>query len=171
MMEEESIEIIQKAIEIEGFGLDYYNKLKGAVSDKEGAALLGFLANAENEHREQLTSILEKYGAEVRKTEIDILVADILMEEGIQNIFKGLMAKDKLEVVDAIEAMKLGMEVEVKSIDFYRKNAAKTPEQDIATLFNDLSNWEKEHLALLKENLRTLKNEGVWYGYVPILEG
>jgi rubrerythrin len=171
MMEEESIEILQKAIDIETFGQDYYTKLKSAVSDKEGAALLGFLANAENEHIEQLTKILGKYDAEARKTEIDILVADILMEEGIQNIFKGLMAKNKLEVTDAIEAMKLGMEVEARSIDFYRKNAEKTPEQDIATLFNDLSNWEKEHLTLLKENLRTLKDEGVWYGYVPILEG
>ena len=171
MMEEESIEILQKAIEIEAFGLDYYNKLKGAVSDREGAALLGFLANAEKEHREQLTGLLDKYGAEARKTEIDTLMANILMEEGIQNIFKSLMKKDKLEVVDAIEAMKLGMEVEARSIDFYGKNAEKTPEQDIATLFNDLSNWEKEHLALLKENLRTLKDEGVWYGYVPILEG
>ncbi|UCE37702.1 MAG: ferritin family protein [Thermoplasmata archaeon] len=170
-MEEESIEILQRAIEIEAFGLDYYNKLKGAVEDREGSALLGFLANAENEHREQLTSILNKYGAEARKTEIDTLMADILMEEGIQNIFKDLMAKDRLEIVDAIEAMKLGMEVEAKSIDFYKNNAQKTPEQDIATLFNDLSNWEREHLALLKENLRTLKDEGVWYGYVPILEG
>jgi rubrerythrin len=170
-MEEESLEILQKAIEIEVFGLDYYTKLKGAVSDKEGAALMGFLANAEKEHKEYLTNMLGKYGAEARKTEIDTLVANILMEESIQKIFKGLMAKDKLEVTDAIEAMKLGMEVEARSIDFYRKNAEKTPEQDIATLFNDLSNWEKEHLALLKENLRTLKDEGVWYGYVPILEG
>jgi rubrerythrin len=171
MMEEESIEILQKAIEIEAFGQDYYNKLKGAVEDKEGSALLGYLANAEKEHQEQLMNILTNYGAEARKVEIDTLMADILMEEGIQNIFKGLMAKAKLEVTDAIEAMKLGMEVESRSIDFYRKNAEKTPEQDIATLFHDLSNWEKEHLALLKENLRTLKDEGVWYGYVPILEG
>jgi hypothetical protein len=38
-------------------------------------------------------------------------------------------------------------------------------------LFNELVDWEKEHLELLKENLRMLKNEGSWYGYVPILEG
>ncbi|UCE73975.1 MAG: ferritin family protein [Methanomassiliicoccales archaeon] len=170
-MEEESIEILQKAIEIEAFGLEYYNKLKGAVDDREGSALLGYLANAENEHKDHLTGILSKYGAEARKTEIDTLMAEILMDEGIQKIFKDLMKKDKLETVDAIEAIKLGMDVEARSIDFYKQNADKTTESDIATLFSDLSNWEKEHLALLKENLRSLKDEGVWYGYTPILEG
>ncbi len=170
-MEEESKEILQRAIEIEVFGLDYYNKLKDAVEDREGAALLGYLASAENEHREYLTVLLSKYGAQARKIEIDTLMAGIFMDEGVQKIFKNLMKMDKLEVVDAIEAMKLGMEVEARSIDFYRKNSNKTPEPDIAKLFTDLSKWEKEHLALLKENLRTLKDEGVWYGYAPILEG
>lgn len=170
-MQEESMEILQRAIEIEVFGNHYYNKLSDGVEDKEGKALLTHLANAEEEHKELLEGMLNRYGGETRKTEIDSLIANILMDEGIEKIFKGLMKKDKLETIDAIEALKLGMDVELKSINFYKSNAKKSPESDIVSLFTELSNWEKEHLDLLKENLRTLKDEGVWYGYVPILEG
>ena len=63
------------------------------------------------------------------------------------------------------------MTVEARSINFYESNAKKSPEYDIVALFTELSNWEKEHFDLLKENLRSLEDEGVWYGYVPILEG
>ncbi|UCG68359.1 MAG: ferritin family protein [Thermoplasmata archaeon] len=170
-MKEEIIEILHRAIEIEVFGNYYYNKINSGLEDREGKALFKNLANAEEEHIETLSKMLNQYGGETRKTEIDNVIATILMEEGIENIFKGLMEKDILEKVDALEAMKLGMEVEARSIAFYSKNAEKSPKADVAALFTKLSNWEKEHLDLLKENHRMLKDEGVWYGYVPILEG
>lgn len=170
-MDEENIEILQKAIQIEEFGNYYYNKLKIAVENNEGKGLLTYLANAEEEHKERLEGILSRFGREVQKTEIDVLIADILMDEGVETIFKGLMEKTKFEKMDAIEAIKLGMGVEAKSIKFYEDNSKKSPEQDIADLFRELTSMEKEHLELLSENLRSLKDEGTWYGYVPILEG
>jgi hypothetical protein len=30
---------------------------------------------------------------------------------------------------------------------------------------------ERGHLAMLRENLRYLEDDGSWFGYVPILEG
>lgn len=170
-MQEESIEILHKAIDIEVFGNHYYNKLSNGVENKEGKALLTYLAKAEEEHKERLEGMLNRYGGEARKTEIDTLIAGILMDEGVEKIFRALMDKSKLENVDAIEATKLAMNVEAKSIDFYSDNAKKSPETDLVDLFTELSNMEKEHFDLLKENLRSLENEGVWYGYVPILEG
>ena len=170
-MNEESIEILQKAMDIEVFGKHYYNKLVNGVENKEGKALLTYLANAEEEHKKRLEGMLDRYGKEARKTEIDSLIADIFMDEGVEKIFNELMQKDKFETVDAIKAMKLGMTVEARSINFYESNAKKSPEYDIVALFTELSNWEKEHFDLLKENLRSLEDEGVWYGYVPILEG
>lgn len=170
-MDDESKKILQKAIDIEIFGYNYYNKLKNLVENKQGQSLLGFLANAEEEHETYLRKTCKHLGHEPVITELGNLVADILMDEGLQKIFNGLMEKEKLENVDAIEAIKLGMEVEAKSIKFYKNNADKSPESDIVKLFTELSSWETEHLELLKENLRMLKDEGTWYGYTPILEG
>jgi rubrerythrin len=170
-MKEEIREILHRAIEIEVFGTYYYNKISNGLEDREGKALFKNLANAEEEHEETLNQMLDKYGGEAITTEIDNVIASILMEGGIENIFKDLMKKDKLEKVDAIEALKLGIEVEARSIAFYKNNAKKSPKTDLEALFTKLSNWEKEHLDLLKENHRMLKDEGSWYGYVPILEG
>jgi rubrerythrin len=170
-MREGIMEILQRAIDIEVFGNHYYNKLTSSVEEKEGKALLTFLANAEEEHKERLEKMLNQYGGQAIKTEIDSLIANILMDEGVERIFKDLMEKGKLEKIDAIEATKLGMDVEAKSIKFYEENAQKSPEADLKDLFTELTSIEKEHFDLLKENLRTLKDEGIWYGYVPILEG
>ena len=171
-MKEESVEILQKAMDIEEFGYDYYTKLRSAVKDKQGEALLGYLANAEMEHKERLGGMFNQLGGKAKETEteIDTLIADILMDEGMERIFRGLMEKSELEKVDAIEAVKLGIDVEKKSIGFYSANAKKSHEPDVTTLFIELSSMEKEHLELLEENLRNLKDEGVWYGYIPILD-
>lgn len=170
-MREEIVEILQRAIDIEIFGNHYYNKLTDKVKDKEGKALLTYLANAEEEHKERLDKMLNQYGGQARKTEINSLIPSILMDEGVEIIFRDLINKNKLEKIDAIEATKLALNVEAKSIDFYAENAKKSPETDLKDLFTELTSIEKEHFDLLKENLRTLKDEGVWYGYVPILEG
>ncbi len=81
------------------------------------------------------------------------------------------MEKEELSNFDAQEALKLGMSVEANSIKFYKDNANKSPEPEITALFNELVAWEQEHMELLKENLRMLRDEGSWYGYIPILEG
>jgi rubrerythrin len=145
--------------------------LKLAVDSEEGKALLSYLADAENEHKERLESILNRFGGGAFKTEIDALVAEILMEEGTKRIFKGLMEKSKLDKMDAIEAVRLGIGVENRSIDFYTENAKKSYEPDMVELFEELTTMEREHLEILSDNLRNLENEGAWYGYVPILEG
>jgi rubrerythrin len=170
-MNEEITEIIEKAINIEVFGYNYYSKLKNLVSDSEGKGLMGFLANAEEEHKNSLIKKCQSYGKEPETTELGILIVEVLMDEGQEKIFKSLMEKDKLNTIDAIEAIKLGMNVEANSIKFYKDNASKSPESEIVKLFTELSAWEQEHLELLKENLRMLKDEGSWYGYTPILEG
>jgi len=171
MMEQESLEILQKAIEIEVFGSYYYTKLRNAVESKEGNALLSYLAEAENEHQERLEGVLDRFGGEAKKTEIDTLIAEILMEEGTKKIFRDLMEKSKLDKMDAIEAVKLGISVENRSISFYAENAKRSFEPEMVELFKELTSMEREHLEILQENLRNLKDEGIWYGYVPILEG
>ena len=75
-----------------------------------------------------------------------------------------------IEKNDAISAIKLGIETEQRSIDFYTEQA-KTTEGKLKDTFTMLAKMERGHLELLKENLEHLQDDGVWYGYVPILEG
>jgi rubrerythrin len=73
--------------------------------------------------------------------------------------------------MDAIEAVKIGINVEQKSIDFYTHHAETSDNEFIKETFNIFTNIEKKHKKALEENLNNLQNEGLWYGYVPILEG
>jgi rubrerythrin len=168
---EEEIKILQKAIGIEEFGFYYYKKLERAVENQEGKSLLVFLANAEKEHREILEKMIREYDVSPQRTPIDKLVDDIIMNPGIQKVFTDLMQKSILDEVDAIEAVRLGIDVEKKSIEFYSKNAHSVVKPKMAELFANLTEMEEGHLKILEENLNNLQNEGTWYGYVPILEG
>ena len=93
-----------------------------------------------------------------------------MLEEGLSRIFPHHALRDSIKTQDAISAIKLGMDTEERSIEFYAEHA-ESSEGRLREMFSSLERMEVEHLELLKENLRSLQNEGVWYGYVPILEG
>lgn len=168
---EEEIKILQKAIGMEEFGFYYYKKLEKAVVNQEGKSLLVFLSNAEKEHMTTLEKMLGDYGAKPDTEPMEKLVDNIIMNPGIQRVFKDLMEKKRITNVDAIEAVKLGIDVEKKSIEFYSRNAKSVTRPKMAELFTSLTEIEEGHLRILEENLRNLQSEGSWYGYVPILEG
>ncbi len=168
---EEEVKILQKAIGLEEFGFYFYKKLEKAVENQEGKSLLIFLANAEKEHIEILENMLGEYGVKSESEPMEKLVENIIMNPSIQRVFKDLMEKKKINDADAVEAVKLGIDVEKKSIEFYSRSAQSVVKPKMVELFSNLTEMEEGHLKILEENLRNLQSEGMWYGYVPILEG
>ena len=164
-------EILQEAIDLEIFGNYFYNSLKSLVDSNEGKGLLTFLADAEQEHRQILEDLMVKTGGALKTSKVDEVVAQITKNEGIETVFNDLLGKSSLEKTDAIEAVKIGIDVEQKSIDFYTEHAETSDNDDVKRLFNELVVFENNHKETLAENLRNLQDEGVWYGYLPILEG
>jgi rubrerythrin len=164
-------DIIQEAINLEIFGNYFYNSLKEVIDSDQGKSLLTFLADAEKEHQATLEELMVKTGGEIRSTNVDEIVTEISKNEGIESVFNELLGKNTLEKMDAIEAVKIGINVEQKSIDFYTHHAETSVNQDIKETFTHFTDIEKKHKQALEENLNNLQNEGVWYGYVPILEG
>lgn len=60
-----------------------------------------------------------------------------------------------------IDAIKIGIDMEKKSIEFY-KNWAKG---NLKSLFNELIEFEKEHLELLQAELDYVQKTGFWFDY------
>ena len=164
-------DIIQEAINLEVFGIYFYSSLKEVIDSDQGKSLMTFLADAEKEHQATLEELMVKTGGEIRSTNVDEIVAEISKNEGIESVFSDLLGKSTLEKVDAIEAVKIGINVEQKSIDFYSLHAETSENPDVQETFNTFTDIEKKHKETLEENLNNLENEGVWYGYLPILEG
>lgn len=157
-------DVIAAAIEFERFGKEFYMRFHELVKDPKAKALMKGLAHDEEEHAELLTNELKALGeaapAPPRKT----------IEEGLEKIFPHSILKGSIETKDAISAIKLGIETEQRSIDFYTQHAGSAT-GDLKGVFEKLVRMEKGHLQLLHENLVHLRDDGMWYGYVPILEG
>jgi rubrerythrin len=156
--------ILAAAIEFERFGKEYYMRFHELVKDPKAKALMKGLAHDEEEHAELLTEQLEATGGSVSGPREDII------ENGLEKIFPHRTLKDSIETRDAISAIKLGIETEQRSIDFYAQHA-RSASGDLREIFEKLEKMERVHLGLLRENLEHLRDDGMWYGYVPILEG
>jgi rubrerythrin len=156
--------IISTAIEFEHYGHEYYVRFQELVADTEAKALMKSLGEDEKEHVEILTRQLRELGGEAKKPSKQMLA------KGMAEIFPEKVKRNSIAAKDAISAVKLGIRTEQRSIDFYSKHAKGAP-HDLKEIFERLEKMERGHLGMLEDSLRNLEDEGVWTGYVPILEG
>ncbi len=157
-------EILATAVEFERQGESYYLRFHDLVGDKGAKALMKGLARDEKEHADILSRELSALGGKATA------VSKAALDKALKEIFPEKTEKGSLAAKDAVSALRLGIKTEERSIDFYSKNGAKAA-PELKEVFAKLERMERGHLDLLKENLRSLEDQGSWYGYVPILEG
>lgn len=153
------------AIAIERYGQEYYSKFADKISDKKGKALMHGLGNDEKEHEDLISKhYRENFDkAPPKKIGIDIGA------RAIKDIFGPKKGKSESEIT--LEALQIGVAVEQKSIEFYTASTGDAKDAKLKQLLNALIDIEKGHKAMLEENLFHLRQDGTWWGYVPILEG
>jgi len=64
---------------------------------------------------------------------------------------------------DELEALKIGMDMESKSVEFYQGALEKTQDSHQKAFFNRLIDEEKEHYELLQNTRSYLKDSGEWF--------
>ncbi|MDH4123237.1 MAG: ferritin family protein [Thermoplasmata archaeon] len=158
--------ILLTAIAIERYGQEFYKSFAMLVDDKKGKALMNGLAKDEKEHESVLSTQYETHFHSNPPQKIDI---DLGLK-AIRHIFGNKKNLDKEKEV-TLEILQVGIVVEDESIKYYSSKAKKTSEKELSQLLNNLAKIETEHKEMLEENLFHLRQEGAWWGYVPILEG
>jgi rubrerythrin len=156
-------QILAAAIEFERFGVEYYLRFNQLVADQKAKALMKSLSNDEKDHASILERELKALGGGSPPNKQAV-------EKGLAEIFPRNVKGDSITVTDAVSAIKIGIETEQKSIDYYSKNG-RAAGPGLKSIFAKLQKMEEGHKELLEENLRSLEDDGSWYGYVPILEG
>lgn len=156
-------EIIATAVEFERFGSEYYTRLMELVRDPKAKLLMKSLASDEKEHASILEKELARSGGKAKA------VSKQVLEKGLKEMFPERIKKNSIATKDAIEAIKLGIRTEKRSVKFYSENS-NTNVKALNQIFKKLEKMELGHLALLEENLLYLEDDGVWYGYVPLLD-
>ncbi len=167
-MGELSVTVLKTALAIEEFGIRFYADLGQCVADPRGAALMRSLGNDEGEHARIIQREMDRLMERGDQGRIEPLkeYLRILPEMVFERPIEGCIALN-----DEIAALQKGIEVEVNSIKMYQEALAKALDAKTHATLQELARWELRHREILEENLRTLKLEGAWYGYGPILEG
>jgi len=165
---EMSAAVLKTALAIEEFGINFYSEMSECVADSRGAALLRSLGNDEREHLRIIQKELDHLDREGMAEEVEPL------QEYLRILPERVFVRPKgacLALNDEIAALEKGLEVEVNSINMYQDALTRALEPRARSSLEELARWEVKHKEILEENLRSLRLEGAWYGYGPILEG
>ena len=84
----------------------------------------------------------------------------------IENIFKKVKNEIKERITvnpDELEALKIGMDMELKSVQFYQKALERSKDDHQKAFLRRLVEEEKEHFQLLQNAHSYLKNSGDWF--------
>ena len=162
-------DVLLTAIAIERYGQDYYSRLSKAVSEEEGKALMKSLERDEKEHEELFINEFNRLVGSQVPEKIDIKAN--LTSEALDGIFRRWERSMHIGSEDVFAALETGINTEQRSIDFYSDQMCKSTDPELKDIFKKLVEIEKGHKKLLEDNVFHLKQDGSWWGYVPILEG
>ncbi|UCE37706.1 MAG: ferritin family protein [Thermoplasmata archaeon] len=154
---------VKEAIEIERFGYDFYNSMRDFVKDGNGQKLVSHLARLEVDHIKWLE---EEYHRQLEKLdELRDEPEEKISILGKEEIF---LEQDKLPDIfrefDPIKAIDFAIGIENRSVDFYEKNMDISEDDKTKELFKRLADFERDHIIILEENLKSLQEIGQWRG-------
>ncbi len=151
---------IQQAIEIEKFGYDFYTHMRSFVKDKDGHKLLSYIADLEIDHMKWLE---EEYKRQLKKLEeFNEEPAPHISITGKEEIFFKDKLPDIFKKFDSKKALNFAIDVENRSIEFYENNLNQTDDEQLKELFKKLADFERDHISILNNTLKSLESEGAW---------
>jgi len=158
---EEFSQIIRTSIKMETEGIEFYKKAGDKTSHPFGKKMFLSFMKDEERHLNVLKEILvdldfsdfEKYFKETPR-------------EKIKTVFNRVKDEIKERIIvnsDELEALKIGMEMEKKSVRFYESSLGKTTDPGGRTLLEKLLLEEKDHYRILENVYSFLEDSGKWF--------
>ncbi len=170
MSQEASTTIIEelemaKNTEVEGYFL--YKAIADMITDEKGVNIFTHLAKEELDHIKVITEIAES----VSGGKGWLSYSEGLANSGSKSgegapIFSGeseLLERLANNQTD-INAVNIGIESEVKAVEFYSKLLARAGSPEEKVLLTELLEMEKAHLKILRWESESLADTGFWCG-------
>ncbi|MGD2247226.1 MAG: ferritin family protein [Candidatus Methanofastidiosia archaeon] len=136
-------QILGTALDLEWKGYTFYTKAEEKTENETGKKMFHQLAKEEKEHIEKLKDMFKGFYPEKSGKNIPF--------------FKGEVSEYSGEV----DAIKTGIDMEKKSIEFY----SEWGKGEFQELFDALIEFEKTHLDLLQAELDYVQRTGYWFDY------
>ena len=154
--------VIGTAVNMEKDGIDFYHKAAEKTSHPFGKKM--FLSFAEDEKRH--LSVLREILIDLKFSDFNRFFEEKTPREKIKTIFGEVKSETEKRIAvnpDELEALKIGMDMESKSVDFYQSALEKTQDLHQEAFFKRLIEEEKEHYQLLQNTHSYLKDSGDWF--------
>ncbi|ASJ11133.1 rubrerythrin [Thermococcus sp. P6] len=148
------LEALALALEVEKAELNFYIRLARKAGNERARKMFLFLAGEEAEH----WSIFEEKFVEKLVKECELPAVD-------REMLKKLLVSAEEENLSEVDAVKIGMEQEKLTWEFYEKAAEEAEHEAVRRVFKELAKVEKAHYELLKAQYDSLMKTGIWMDY------
>ncbi|ASJ02895.1 rubrerythrin [Thermococcus profundus] len=147
------LEALALALEVEKNELKFYLKLARKAKDERARKMFLFLANEEAEHWNLFE---EKFVEElIEKCELPAVDRELAEK----------LVVEEPETLSEVDAVKVGMEQEKLTWEFYEKAAREAEHESVRRIFEELAKVEKAHYELLKAQYDAVMKTGIWMDY------
>jgi rubrerythrin len=159
-MDENALEVLEKAMQLEKDGLQFYRQAAERIGDEPVAAVFNKLANDESDHLD----ILESQYESLASHETWMVFQELYKEdEETDSKSTHVFDSEKLHhlIVDGMtpqQAVKVGIKIEKDSIKYYASHAKTCGDPSGVEMFKRLEEFEKEHLLELEKLLKKINN-------------
>ena len=153
---------IKTAIKMEEDGIDFYQKAAKKTSHPFGKKMFLSFAGDEKRHLTVLKDIL----ADLKFSDFNRFFEGKKPREKIKTVFREVKNEIKERIAassDELEALKIGMDMESKSSEFYQGALEKTQDSHLKAFFTRLIEEEKQHYQLLQNTYSYLEDSGDWF--------
>lgn len=161
--QDKSIAALEKAIQMEIDGKEYYLKASERASNELGKKLLQSLAAEEDIHRKVFEDIFEdirnKRGWPRKKLHVD-------GGRALRTVFANAidnMDRDVKSIPEELDAVQTAMAMENKTYDFYREQGKKAAYDAEKQFYEALAGQEEEHYRILLDYYEFIKNPSAWF--------
>ncbi|MCX7944255.1 MAG: ferritin family protein [Deltaproteobacteria bacterium] len=157
---DEFIKILQKALELELNGFDFYRKMSSSSKNRLVKKLFLHLAKEEKLHYQRINHIAKSLASNKRIFRKDIKLGKI---EG--RIFDEIFSdyEDDKEYKAEVEALKTAEKMEKGSIKHYQNALTKTNDPLIKEFLSRLIKEEEGHLISIVDSIEYLKSPEDWH--------
>jgi len=152
-------ELVREAIKLEIRGREFFNQAADMTHNSLGKKMFQRLAEEEVKH---LNAFSKLFSAVIHSDKWKQYV-DAGKVAGNSEVIEELVARMKrAEDKSEIEALRIGMELELKAIDFFKK-CVETGDDPVARdIFITISDEERFHYDLLQAQYDSVTGTGFW---------
>lgn len=154
------LEALLEAIKAENDGYYFYLMSADSTRDPKGKEVFKALADEELRHAGFLK---RQYEALLRDGKVD---PEASLGERVELADASpIFSEELLERIDGahyeMTSLSVGVQLELLAMDFYKEQADKATNLEVASFFRELAEWEAEHYRVLLRQQEALK-ESYW---------